>query len=132
MVHSLLFVDDQVSLLEAMREFFLMRGFAVDCATELEEAQALIDCREYSLAICDVALKGVRDAEGLEVVSQIRSLSPQTRIIILTGCPPMSIRNEVLEWRVDRVLSKPQPLGELAMVVEQLLSMESPGHVHSS
>jgi len=126
MHHSLLFVDDQPSLLNAVREFFLLRGFSVDCATELEEAQALIDCRDYSLVVCDVALKGVRDAEGFEVISHIRSLSPQTKIIVLTGCPPATIVDLAEEWHVDCVLTKPQPLPVLAAAIERLLTGETP------
>jgi DNA-binding response OmpR family regulator len=129
---SLLFVDDQPSLLSAVREFFLLRGFSVDCATELEEAQALVDCREYSLAICDVALKGVRDAEGFEVISHIRSLSPQTKIVVLTGCPPAAIADLAEEWRVDCVLIKPQPLPALAAAIERLLAGETHTHAYPS
>ena len=124
MDHSLLFVDDQPGLLAAVREFFLLRGFRVDCATELEEALALIDCREYSLAVCDIALQGMRDAEGLEVISHIRSLSPQTKVIILTGCHPETIVDRAQEWQVDSLLFKPQPLATLADVIEQLLAGE--------
>jgi len=126
--HSLLLVDDQASLLGTMREFFMMRGFAVDCATELEEAQALVDCREYSLAICDIGLNGTRDAEGLEVISHIRGLSPQTRIIVLTGGSLPSIIDRAPDWRVDCVLTKPQPLAELVAIVERLLAEEPRAH----
>jgi len=122
MEHCLLFVDDQPSLLAAVREFFLLRGFAVDCATELEEAQALIDCRQYSLAVCDIALKGMRDAEGFEVISHLRSLSPQTKIIVLTACPPATIVDLAEEWHVDSVLIKPQSLPVLAAAIERLLA----------
>ena len=132
MEHSLLFVADQPSLLAAVREFFLRRGFTVDCATEVEEAQALVDCRDYSLVVCDVALRGVRDAEGFEVISHVRSLSPHTRIIVLTGCDPDRIRDLVEEFRVDCLLFKPQPLPHLAAAIERLLAVEPWMHAYPS
>lgn len=133
MPHSLLFVDDEEPLLRAMREFFELRGFAVDCATELEEALALLEYRRYSLVICDICLQGLRDTEGLEVVAHVRSTSPETRVIILTGIPRDELRDRASEHDVDRFLLKPHPLPQLASLVETiLLETGCDAHEHSS
>lgn len=132
MTHSLLFIDDEAPLLSMMREFFVARGFLVDAATELEEAMALLDCREYSLVVCDISLKGVRDAEGLEIVSYIRSFSPSTKIVILTACRSSAIRHRSFENDVDCFLVKPQPLWSLAAVLDCLLTEADTAHADPS
>lgn len=121
MPHSLLFVDDEAPLLRAMREFFELRGFDVDCATELEEALALLEYRRYSAVICDICLQGLRDTEGLEIVAYIRSTSPETAVIALTGIPRGELRDRATEHGVDRFLMKPHPLLQLASMVETVI-----------
>lgn len=123
-MHSLLLVDDEVSLLRAMHEYFAMRGFSVDCATEMEEAQALLDCREYSVLVCDVALKSFVDAAGLEVIAQLRGCSQQTKIIILTGGSRTDLQERTRDLGIDEILLKPQPLSHIAEVIDGLLSVD--------
>ncbi len=122
-MHSLLLVDDEAALLAAMREYFVLSGFTVDCATEMEEAQALLDYRKYSVLICDVALKSLLDAGGLEVISHLRSCSQHTRVVILTGAWHDDLRERVDELGVDKVLLKPQPLSRIAAVIHGLLEV---------
>lgn len=130
MAHSLLFVDDDASLLHSIRTFFVARGFAVDCATELEEAQALLDCREYALVICDVSLRGTGDEDGLEIVSYLRGSAPRTRIVILTGTVSPTPRDLLRAGFVAHVVTKPLPLADLANILEAMLT-ENP-HAQSS
>lgn len=132
MSHSLLLVDDEQPLLRAMREFFELRGFAVDCATELEEALALLEYRSYSLVICDICLQGLRDTEGLEIVALLRSTRPETRVIVLSGIPRAELRDRGTEHEVDRFLLKPHPLPQLASLVETILENGNGAHEHSS
>ena len=122
-MHSLLLVDDEAPLLHAMREYFVHRGFTVDCATEMEEAQALLDCREYAVLICDVALRSFVDAAGLEVVSHLRSCSRQTRIILLTGAWHEGLAEDTRALNVDLVMIKPQPLSRIAEAIDSLLNV---------
>lgn len=119
--HSILLVDDEAALLDTMREYFLLRGFAVDCATEMEEAQALLDCREYSVLVCDVALKSFVDSAGLEVISHLRGCSRDTRIVILTGTWHDELEGQIRDLGIDEVLFKPQPLARIADVIDRLL-----------
>lgn len=121
MPHTLLFVDDEEPLLRTMREFFELRGFEVDCATELEEALALVEHRRYSAVVCDICLRGHRDTEGLEVISHLRSFCPETRIIILTSSPRQEVREQAATNAVDDFLTKPQPLPYLASLIEEML-----------
>jgi DNA-binding response OmpR family regulator len=131
-MRTMLIVDDEPSLLRAMSDYFLLRGFAVDCATEMEEAQAMLDCRSYSVLICDIALKSFIDAAGLEVISHLRSNSGQARIIILTGAWQDDLTQRVRELEIDEVLIKPQPLWRIAEVIERLLAGETKSYADAS
>lgn len=116
----LLVVDDEESILSAIREYFQPRGYDVDCARELEEAEALLAHIRYALVIADVRLTGVHGNEGLELIRFIRERSPWTRIIVLTGYGSTEIEMEAIGRGVDAFLQKPQPLAELAAIAANL------------
>jgi DNA-binding response OmpR family regulator len=116
----LLVVDDEEAILSAIREYFQPRGYEVDCARELEEAEALLAHIRYALVIADVRLTGVHGNEGLELIRFIRERSPWTRIIVLTGYGSTEIEMEAIGRGVDAFLQKPQPLSELAAIAANL------------
>ncbi len=121
----LLVVDDEESILSAIREYFLPLGYDVDCARELEEAEALLVHIRYALVIADVRLTGVHGNEGLELIRFIRERSPWTRIIVLTGYGSTEIEMEAIGRGVDAFLQKPQPLAELAAIAANLTGQQA-------
>lgn len=116
----LLVVDDEESILSAIRDYFEPRGYEVDCARELEEAEALLSHIRYSLMIADLRLTGVQGNEGLELIRFARERSPWTRTIVLTGYGSTEIEMEAIGRGVDAFLQKPQPLAHLAAIAANL------------
>ncbi|HLG13820.1 MAG TPA: response regulator [Blastocatellia bacterium] len=125
MSETILVVDDEEAILFAIREYFNAHGYEVDCARELEEAEALLGFIQYAAVIADLRLTGINGAEGLELVSYVRERCQATNIIILTayGCP--EVEGEALKRGVDVFLHKPKPLPELAQIVFGLLKQKS-------
>ena len=78
-------VDDEEPILFAIRDYFEPLGWQVDCAQELEEAEALLSHIRYTLLIADLRLTGIHSNEGLELIRFVRERSPWTRVIVLTG-----------------------------------------------
>ncbi len=116
----LLVVDDEEPILFAIREYFEPLGYQVDCARELEEAEALLTHVRYALLIADLRLSGIHSNEGLELIRFARERSPWTRTIVLTGYGSTEMEAEALERGVDAFLHKPRPLSELAEIVAVL------------
>lgn len=121
MSHSILVVDDAESILFAIRVFFQAKGFAVDCARELEEAEALLANRTYDAVIVDLRLTGFQGTEGLEIISYVREISSKTRVILITSFGSPEIEQEARRRGVDAFLHKPVALPDLAMLVSSLL-----------
>jgi DNA-binding response OmpR family regulator len=117
----ILVVDDEEPILSAVREYFEPLGYEVDCARELEEAEALLAHVHYALLIADLRLTGSQSAEGLELVRFVRERSPWTRTILLTGFGSQEVETEALGRGVDAFLQKPQPLARLAAIAEELM-----------
>jgi two-component system, NtrC family, response regulator AtoC len=116
----ILVVDDEEPILFAIREYFETR-FDIDCARELEEAEALLSHVRYALLIADLRLTGIHSSEGLELIRFARDRSPWTRIVLLTSYGSPELENEAVSRGVDAFLQKPMPLADLARIAADLI-----------
>ncbi|HTR02846.1 MAG TPA: response regulator [Thermoanaerobaculia bacterium] len=119
----ILIVDDEEPILFAMREYFATKGYAVDCARETQEAEALLAKNRYALAILDLRLSGTPGAEGLDVIASVRARSRETRIILLTAYGSREIEAEARRRGADAFLQKPKPLAEVAQIASTLMGV---------
>src|SRR5262245_45433983 len=101
----MLIVDDEEAILFAFRGYFATRACTVDCAQELEEAEALINARTYDVVIADLRLTGIHGTEGLELVSFVRERST-AKIILLTAYGGAEVQRAAYERGADAVLQK--------------------------
>jgi DNA-binding NtrC family response regulator len=116
----ILVVDDEEAILLAIHEYFVPLKYEVDCARELEEAEALLAHVRYALLIADLRLTGIHSNEGLELIRFTRERSPWTRIVVLTGYGSAEMESEAVGRGVDAFLQKPMPLADLAEIAAAL------------
>jgi DNA-binding response OmpR family regulator len=117
----LLVVDDEDSILFSMKEYLTARGFQVDCAQEMEEAEALLANIHYSAVLMDLRLTGTNGTEGLEIVRYIHERCPWTRIVLLTAYGSSEIEMEARRRGADAFLHKPMPLYRVEQVLNEVL-----------
>jgi DNA-binding response OmpR family regulator len=119
--HRILVVDDESTIRFALREFLLANGYLVDCASEREEAEALIANVEYAAVIADLRLLGSDSREGLDVIAAARDRSRCTRIVLLSAYGSAALEAEAHGLGADLVLRKPRPLADIARCLGALL-----------
>ncbi|HUC10375.1 MAG TPA: PEP-CTERM-box response regulator transcription factor [Stellaceae bacterium] len=124
----LLIVDDDSGLLRQLRWAF--SEHKVQVATNRQEATALIRGHPIPVAILDLGLPPDPDgaSEGLAALSEIREISPNTKVIIATG-------NETHEYALRAIAlgaydfyQKPIDIDVLRMIVgraEQMFDLEA-------
>ena len=122
----MLIVDDEEPILFAMRAYFTKRGYAVDCAREREEAEALLAAGEYAVVIADLRLTGTHGAEGLEILGFVRRRWPRTRLVLLTAYGSSELELEARRRGADAFLHKPKSLPDVERLVAGLLAAEAP------
>jgi two-component system response regulator RegA len=79
---TLLLLDDDAPLRTRLGRALEQRGFDVETAESVAEAQRMLKVRPPAFAVCDMRLG---DGAGLEVVESLRNIRPDARIIMLTG-----------------------------------------------
>ena len=121
---TLLVVDDEESICFSMREYFSQHGFKVDTASEIEEAEGLINATDYRVIIQDLRLGMTRNPDGIEIIKLVHKRNPETRIIVLTSYGSQEVEEEARRAGADAFLRKPKPLSQVAQVVQGLI--ESP------
>ncbi|RKG73251.1 response regulator [Corallococcus terminator] len=119
---NLLIIDDEAVLCWVLGRFFVSAGYAVDSATDLDGALERVTHGHYDLVISDLRLSGTLSEEGLVIAERVRKASPTTRMVLLTAFATPDLGRRARELGVDLVLSKPQPLPDLAEHVSQLLA----------
>jgi len=80
--HRLLFVDDEENILKSLNRLFIDEGYEVATATSGEEALERLNGEQVSLVISDQRMPGM---QGVELLSRIKEISPDTIGILLTG-----------------------------------------------
>jgi DNA-binding NtrC family response regulator len=118
---QLLLIDDEETILFALKRYLGRLRYRVDSARELEEAEALIAHTCYDLVIADLSLTAGGSTEGLEILRFVQAQSPVTKVILLTAFGTPALVSEARRRGACAVLSKPMELRELARVAGELL-----------
>ncbi len=118
----ILVVDDDVGLVESLNSILREDGHEVTVA---RGGQAGIDTfraqqnttQPFEVVITDLGMPYV---DGRQVAQAVRTISPHTPIILLTGWGQLSTAENEISADVDRMLSKPPRLRELRMALAEL------------
>jgi CheY-like chemotaxis protein len=119
----ILFLDDEKAIQAPLVRYFAKLGCLVDAAAEPEEAEALIAHLRYDLSILDLRLGRFGNAEGLEVLREIRRRDRAANIIVLSAYISPEVEEEAKHLGAAAVVRKPQGLADLAQLA--LVMMES-------
>jgi len=124
MRQRLLVIDDDESLMRAYKEHFTQRGYKVDCAREMEEAQTLLAHFEYGAVLVDLRLSKL-GFDGLSLVKYVHDLALSTRVVVLTGYGWPEIKAEAQAQGIDAFVQKPATLAQLSRTISELTGGEA-------
>jgi DNA-binding response OmpR family regulator len=121
----LLIVEDEISTIFAMREFFSFNGYQVDCAANTVDAMGLLDQNPYDVVITDLHLTPHKCGEGVTVLGRARSLNPRALIVMLTAYASEGSEQEAFRNGVNLYETKPVGLAKLAACIDAARSGRS-------
>lgn len=107
---SLLLVDDDATFCEVMRRALSRRGFRVTLAHGANEALARARAESPEYAVIDLKMPG---DSGLRLVPELRSLSDDMRIVVLTGYASVVTAVEAIKLGATHYLAKPVDADEV-------------------
>jgi len=126
--HSILLVEDEEHLHEALKLNLEMDGYQVDSAFDGGEALKKIQSAHYDLLILDIMLPSL---DGFSITEQMRLNNNQTPILILSAKNTSANKVQGLKLGADDYLTKPFNLEELLLRVAKLIQKQVQ-QVHAS
>jgi two-component system sensor histidine kinase/response regulator len=109
-----LIIDDEESVVNALAEFFTMRGYDVESAVTARQALALINEKSFGIVICDLRLPGMN---GVELLDHVIEANPETVFIIMTGYASVQSAVEAMKKGAYDYVVKPFSMYELEKTV---------------
>jgi DNA-binding response OmpR family regulator len=121
-MQNILIVDDEENIRNILKEFLELAGFEVMCAENGFDALNKATENEYDLVITDLVMP---DRNGLELILDIKKLSPRPKIIAMSGGGGIRGRYDYLEISeivgAEKILRKPFSMEQVQGMVRDML-----------
>ena len=115
---TLLVVDDEEPIRNALRKFLVQQGFEVVTAAGGEEALEILQRQRITGMLLDVNMPGIN---GVELVPQIMEIEPTIALLMLTAVNDATSAALCMQRGAYDYLIKPIDLGHLSRAVHQAL-----------
>ena len=114
--YSVLVVDDEPSIGKLLKKELSSPGRAVQTAETAHQAREMLRRSIYEVVILDLRLP---DADGLDLLVEIRQHLPDIEVIIITGHGNIDSAVEAMKLGAYDYITKPFNLEELELIVER-------------
>jgi DNA-binding response OmpR family regulator len=120
MKQHILIIDDEATIRDLLAQFLTASEFRVTTVSSAAEALTAVRQDPPHLIISDLQLE---DADGLEMIGQLKEALPHAPVILLTGVlfEPDVVR-DVLSSKVACYLEKTSSLAKILETVRNLLA----------
>jgi DNA-binding NtrC family response regulator len=116
---QILVLDDVMDAGVMIKRILERKGHEVTVFTDEEEALAFTRSAPVDVAILDIRLKKM---SGVDVLEELKKISPQTQVIMLTGYPTLETARQAQEWGAFDYCIKPIDKDELEEKVASALA----------
>jgi DNA-binding NtrC family response regulator len=112
---SILVVDDDRAIRESLNSLLSDKGYDVFTVEDGHQAIDAVRQREWDIALVDLKMPGI---DGLEVLREVTKISPNTRVIIITGYATVESAVEAMKQGAVDYIAKPFTVDELLIRLE--------------
>lgn len=121
---SILVVDDEKSMAEALKDNLEFEGYRVDVAHGGRQAVDCVKGARYHLVLLDVMMP---DLDGFAALKEIRRIDPDLPVIFLTARASEAEKVKGFGLGGDDYVTKPFSIKELMARVKAVLKRHTPG-----
>jgi DNA-binding NtrC family response regulator len=114
---KILFVDDETEILKIVEEFLTRTGYDVTVLDDGRAALELIKETDFDVVFTDLNMPRF---SGLQLLSSVKSISPETEVVIVTGFGTVESAIEALKLGCYDYLQKPIKLERLRLLVDRI------------
>jgi CheY-like chemotaxis protein len=118
---TMLVVEDEDIMREALVDYFSGEGHSVDTAHDGNKAVEQFNLKNYDVMIIDLRLPG---RDGLSVLEEVRTKNPKAKVIMITAYPSLETEMEARQKGAIDYLTKPFELSYLETLIHQSLEVD--------
>ena len=117
MKQHILIVDDEEQMRELLSLYLTRHGYEVSTAGSSKETLEIVEQKQINIVVLDI---GLADEDGLKLLSSIKSLRPETQVVMLTGMGFVEdLLQEAHQKGADGYVSKGLPMDELLLALRR-------------
>jgi len=111
---SVLLLDDEPIVGRRLGPALAKIGCNVEAFEDPKKALERIDQKTFDVVVTDIRMGEI---DGMQVLDRVRSKSPRTKVILITGYAMMELAREAMEKGAFDFISKPFKANDLRQVV---------------
>lgn len=115
---TILWVDDEIETLDSQVLFLEQQGFAVERATNGDDALVLLRRQSYGVVLLDEQMPGT---SGLDLIPQIRAIDAAMPLVMVTKSEETGTMRDAIGAEIGDYLIKPVNPRQVHTVVTRLL-----------
>ncbi|HDH96984.1 MAG TPA: sigma-54-dependent Fis family transcriptional regulator [Proteobacteria bacterium] len=125
MAVRVLVVDDEKGIREFLNILLKKEGFETSLAASKDEALSFIANKRFDLAIIDLKLTDRSgDTSGLELLRELKEVSPETEVLMVTAYASLDSAVEALKLGAFDYLIKPFKVEEIKILLRKALEQK--------
>lgn len=113
---KVLVIDDDVKMLELLKKVLSRRGYTVETSPKPTEALEKFTLNGFDIVVTDINMP---EMNGLEILKQIKSISPDTIVIMITAFATVSSAVESMKLGAYDYIIKPFNMEEFVLIVDR-------------
>jgi two-component system, NtrC family, response regulator HydG len=117
----ILIIDDDIDMCNLLGRFLQRKGFETDAAHSGNKGIAKFKESKFDVVLCDFRLG---DKEGREVLREIKTADPYSRVIIITGYSDIKTAVDVIKAGAFDYITKPLIPDEVLNVINRGLESQ--------
>lgn len=115
---KVMWVDDEIEILEAHKRFLEMKGYVLVTFTNGFDAVVYLENHDIDLMLIDESMPGM---SGLETVSRVKKIHPHLPIVLVTKNDTESLMDEAIGSQISDYLIKPVNPNQVLLALKKLL-----------
>ena len=114
----ILVIDDEPVIRDLLFDVLSRKGYAVDTAEDGPRGLSKAELTSYNVVFTDIRMPGM---SGVEVYKQLKLVSPETHVIVMTGYGLEEMIQEALDLGAFADIKKPFDLDVVYSLIERAL-----------
>ena len=114
---SILLVDDEEDIREVLSLSLEDMGYAVNTAENGDNAMELFQRSAPPIVMTDIKMPGM---DGIELLQRIKSMNPDTEVIMITGHGDMDLAVKSLKYEATDFITKPINVDALEIALKRV------------